>query len=183
MTIEYAILGLLSWKALSGYDLKKMIAESALYYWSGNNNQIYRSLIQLHTDGLVTQDVQQQEHLPARKIYAITPKGRERLREWVLANPQSPEIHNTFLLQLAWTDRLEDDELAELVDRYEQEVEYKMLMVQEQVKRDSGHPQRTTREAYLWDMIGDNLVKSYQSQLDWIRKLKTGLQAYRITHE
>ena len=27
MTIEFAILGLLSWKRLSGYDLKKMIAE------------------------------------------------------------------------------------------------------------------------------------------------------------
>ena len=45
MSIEYAILGLLSWKPFSGYDLKKIIAESEVYYWSGNNNQIYNSLV------------------------------------------------------------------------------------------------------------------------------------------
>ena len=42
MTIKYAILGLLSWKPFSGYDLKKIFVDSASLYWSGNNNQIYR---------------------------------------------------------------------------------------------------------------------------------------------
>ena len=44
MTLEYAILGLLSWKPFSGYDLKKIFSDSPIYYWSGNNNQIYRTL-------------------------------------------------------------------------------------------------------------------------------------------
>ena len=178
MTIEYAILGLLSWKPLSGYDLKKMIADSALYYWSGNNNQIYRALVQLHTEGLVTQEVQLQEHLPARKIYAVTEKGREKLHEWVCANPQAPEIHNTFLIQLAWADRLSTEELTDLMDRYEQEVQLNMLVVEDQARRKSSQPQRTGRECYLWEMIADNLVKGYQNELDWISRLKIGLQAY-----
>ncbi len=66
MTIDYAILGLLSWKPLSGYDLKKLFSDSSILYWSGNNNQIYKALIQLHQDGLVSQETQLQESLPAK---------------------------------------------------------------------------------------------------------------------
>lgn len=48
MTIEDAILGLLSWRALSGYNMKKLFEESPTLYWSGNNNEVYRALLSLH---------------------------------------------------------------------------------------------------------------------------------------
>src|SRR5512146_1518055 len=98
MDIQYAILGLLSWKSLSGYDLKKIISGSDLFYWSGNNNQIYNSLILLHKQGLVSQQVLQQESLPAKKIYTITDTGRAALRGWLLSNPELPELRNNFLI-------------------------------------------------------------------------------------
>ena len=77
MNIENAILGLLSWKALSGYDLKKIFEDSVTLYWSGNNNEIYRSLLDLRDRGLVACEVQPQESLPARKVYSITPAGMQ----------------------------------------------------------------------------------------------------------
>ena len=43
MSIHHAILGLLSWKPHTGYDLKKVFEDSAFMHWSGNNNQIYRA--------------------------------------------------------------------------------------------------------------------------------------------
>ena len=57
MNIRYAILGFLSWKPLSGYDLKKMFVESVFIYWSGNNNQIYKELIQLTREEMVTNEI------------------------------------------------------------------------------------------------------------------------------
>ena len=83
MSIKYAILGLLSWKSLSGYDLKKMIADSAALYWSGNNNQIYKTLVQLLDEELVTSEVHYQENLPPRKVYTINEKGQDELKKWV----------------------------------------------------------------------------------------------------
>ena len=50
MSIEHAILGLLSWRPMSGYDLKKIFEEASILYWSGNNNEIYRTLVKLHAD-------------------------------------------------------------------------------------------------------------------------------------
>ena len=47
MDVHTAILGWLSWKPASGYDLKRVFSDSEIFYWSGNNNQIYKALLQI----------------------------------------------------------------------------------------------------------------------------------------
>ena len=131
MAIRYALLGLLSWRPATGYDLKKMIAESSFLYWSGNNNQIYTTLVELHHEGLVSNEVQQQEHYPARKVYTITEKGQAELRQWVQAAPELPQLRSSFLIQLAWADQLAPGELDTLLAKYEYEVQMQVLMLQE----------------------------------------------------
>lgn len=177
MTIEYAILGLLSWQPLSGYDLKKLIAESSVMYWSGNNNQIYRALVQLHGAELVAYQVQQQESLPAKKIYSITKKGEAELRKWVLSTPEVPEIRNTFLVQLAWADQLEDNELDELLDRYEAEVALQLRMHEQKKLRRNGSPSRTQREILLWEKISENIRLTYENELAWVQELRMELRS------
>jgi PadR family transcriptional regulator, regulatory protein AphA len=176
MSIKYAILGYLSWRPFSGYDLKKMIADSAEMYWSGNNNQIYKTLVQLHEEELVTQQVQYQESLPAKKIYSITEKGLLELKAWVLSVPELPELRNSFLIQLAWADLLTDDEINLLLEKYEEEVQMQLLIQQEKVRRGSLSPSRTQREAHLWNMISENTISFYENELNWIKKLRKGLK-------
>lgn len=173
--IQYAILGLLSWQPLSGYDLKKIFAESTVLYWSGNSNQIYRALVALHEAGLVTFEVQQQEDYPAKKVYSITDAGRARLKSWVLSAPEPPELHNTFLVQLAWADLLSEAELDALLAQYEHEMEIQMRMQQEKARRKPLSPERTARESFLWDQIAENQVAVYANELDWVRRLRKEL--------
>jgi PadR family transcriptional regulator, regulatory protein AphA len=172
MAIKYAILGLLSWRALSGYDLKKIIADSVSFYWSGNNNQIYKALIQLHEQGLVEIEVQQQENYPARKVYTITARGAAELREWVLSAPELTQFRNTFLVQLAWADQLDGAELDGLLARYEREVETQVLILQERERRGVLNPARTPREAYLWREIAGYFTTAYANELAWVRALR-----------
>ena len=148
MAIKYAILGLLSWKPLSGYDLKKIMVDSAAFYWSGNNNQIYKTLVQLHEEGLVEIEVRQQENYPPRKEYTITESGAAALRAWVLAEPELTQFRNTFLIQLAWADRLEAAELDGLLARYEHGVAMQVLLLEERsgagCSTRHAHPARST---------------------------------------
>src|SRR5690349_16087435 len=80
-TISYAVLGFLTAGPRSGYDLKKLFAESDSLHWSGNNNQIYAALVELHREGLADRAIQQPEEGPAKKVYSITPAGEAALRE------------------------------------------------------------------------------------------------------
>jgi PadR family transcriptional regulator, regulatory protein AphA len=184
MSIEYAILGLLSWRPLSGYDLKKMFQDSVALYWSGNNNEIYRTLVNLHKQGQVSMEVLPQENLPARKIYTITEKGGAELKKWLLKTTDLPQVKHTLLIQLAWADQLSAPELDGLLARYEDELTTQFWLSQSQGKqkidaRAKPHQvyldvsqARTEREAYLWGMIQQNWTSYYENELAWLRKLR-----------
>ena len=187
MDIQYAILGYLSWRPFSGYDLKKLISESDLFYWSGNNNQIYNTLVDLHRRGLVSQEVQLQESLPAKKVYTLTAAGRAELVRQMQAAPELPEYHNHFLIQLAWAADLSPKEIDTLLASYEEEiaVQFRMRQVQAGVQpvADPGPkdrqtvPNRTARERFLWQKISENLLAQYEHELEWVRMVRAELSA------
>ena len=172
MDLRSTILGLLSWKPLSGYDLKRIISDSEVFYWSGNNNQIYKSLLELEKEGLVSHHVQVQESLPAKKIYTISERGSSELKKNLLAEPQLPELHNDFLIQLAWAETLSDEEILVLLDRYEAEIKARLLMLKAQAVRPGSSPGRSKREVYLWKRISENLVATIQTELDWVQQTR-----------
>lgn len=175
MSINNAILGILSYRPLTGYDLKKIIQDSPFMYWSGNNNQIYKALVELLDEGYVTNEVFHQESSPSKKIYTITDAGRVRLKAWVLSRPEAPECKKTFLMQLAWADLLSQEELKGLLAAYENEIRVQIIMHREQQNRAGFSPDRTAREVLIWDMIHDNILSSYESELVWVQKLREKL--------
>jgi len=175
MSIKQAILGFLSWKPLTGYELKKLFVESPTLYWSGNNNQIYKTLVELHNEGLVTRQVQLQEDHPSSKLYTITDQGLSALRRWVLSTPELPQIRNSFLIQLAWADLLTPDELDTLLANYEEEIHMQVAMLQTQARRKVIAPERTPREAYLWAMIAKHWLSFHENELNWVRQLRQEL--------
>lgn len=182
MSIKYAILGLLSWKAFTGYELKQLFAESATLSWSGNSNQIYTPLVELHKEGLVSLEIQPQEVRPSRKVYTVTEKGLAALKSWVLSTPQPPLQKNSFLLQLAWADQLKTEELLVLLETYEEKVQTELLVFRVKDQR-SVSPQKTPRETFLWSMISQNWIAFYENELHWIRKVREELLKMKIEQE
>lgn len=176
MDIQFAILGLLSGQSLSGYDLKKIIADSDIFYWSGNNNQIYNSLVALHKGGLVTQEVVPQENLPNKKVYSITEAGREMLRTWLLSPPELPEFRNHFLIHLALSEPLGSDELDDLLAKYEEEVDVQHRMRQVLVTQPAAVPLLSDRERYIWRKILENAAAMYRNELEWVRQVRKDLR-------
>jgi DNA-binding PadR family transcriptional regulator len=179
MSIQYAILGFLSWKPSTGYDLKKLFEESTFMYWSGNNNQIYKSLLALQEDGFVKNETIHQESAPSKKVYTITQKGLDTLKSWVTTSVEAPEFKKPFLVQLAWSDLLSEEELAKLLSEYENEIQLQLVMQKERKRRGISSPNRTPRETLIWNSITDNLISSYQNELDWVQN--TGRELFKST--
>lgn len=97
---QFALLGLLSFEPMSGYDLKQLISWSVNHFWREGYGQIYPTLQHLAKQRLVTKKTQRQKGKPDRNIYSLTPAGRERLKQW-LAEPASPYVpRNELLLKL-----------------------------------------------------------------------------------
>jgi PadR family transcriptional regulator, regulatory protein AphA len=100
MSIKYAILGLLQYKDLHGYRIKKLIERDFGFMWTVNYGQIYPALKSLLTEELVTMNVVAKANSPDRKLYSITDKGRRSFLAWLDAEPERRLfIRDPFLLR------------------------------------------------------------------------------------
>jgi DNA-binding PadR family transcriptional regulator len=93
-SLEYILLGLLTLKPATGYDLKKTMDMSVRYISSVALSQIYPTLKQMAEDGLVTFEVVDRPGKTDLKIYTITPAGEQVFRRW-LAEPHQPDLYHT----------------------------------------------------------------------------------------
>ncbi len=175
MSINFAILGILSYKSMTGYDIKKIIQDSDFMYWSGNNNQIYKSLIELLNKGLVTNVVKHQESSPTKKIYTITSEGLVALKEWVLSPADPSEIKKPFLVQLVCSRQLNTSELNVLIDGYESQVKMQLLMVHSNKPYSNILSDKTALETTIWSLINDNIRRTYENELRWIQELRRAI--------
>ncbi|MBN1180450.1 MAG: helix-turn-helix transcriptional regulator [Anaerolineae bacterium] len=80
---EYVLLGFLFQGEMHGYDLHQRVEEALSRIWYVGMSNLYAALKRLEEAGHVAATLMPQETYPARKVYHITPTGRERFLEWV----------------------------------------------------------------------------------------------------
>jgi len=107
-TLRYIILGLLGAHPMSGYDIKRAFDRSIATYWNAGHSQIYTTLKALDHQGLVTSELIYQEGRPNRRVYQLTPGGRDALDTW-LAEPIPPRFtKDEFLTKLFFCGQTSD---------------------------------------------------------------------------
>src|SRR3546814_15590312 len=88
MDAKTLCLGVLSRGAASGYEIKKAFEEGPFsHFHQASFGSIYPALNALSADGLVAVRAQAQQKRPAKKIYSLTPKGRNALLAALMAPP------------------------------------------------------------------------------------------------
>jgi PadR family transcriptional regulator AphA len=95
----YVILGMLSWRPMSGYDIKAVVDRSTRFFWAASYGQIYPELRRLAEAGLIEGEADPQDGR-RRTVYRLTADGRERLRDWLSVEPEVFEMRDEGLLKL-----------------------------------------------------------------------------------
>ena len=104
-----SLLGFLHEAPRSGYDLEVVIDGSIGRFWNVTRSQIYRELRALEDAGLASSA---EPGARARRVYALTPRGRKAFVEWLAREPGRDLIRIPFLLQLFFAEALPPDMLA-----------------------------------------------------------------------
>jgi DNA-binding PadR family transcriptional regulator len=81
--LEQALLGFLMQGAIHGYALHQRAENELGRIWYMGISNIYGALKRLEQAGQVESTLNPQESRPARKVYHITPAGREVFLEWI----------------------------------------------------------------------------------------------------
>ena len=119
--LKFVLLGLLDAEPRYGYELKAVFEQFLGGTWPLNIGQVYTALARLEKEGLVECQVVPQDLLPDRKVYALTDKGRQELREWLDRPDTGPvSLRDSFFLKIALAS-LDGERPRELINRQRQE--------------------------------------------------------------
>jgi DNA-binding PadR family transcriptional regulator len=89
-TLSLAILGLISQRPLTGYDLRKVFATTPMGHFSSSPGAIYPALRRIEEAGWIHSDTSEGRTGRQRIVYEITARGRKVLKEH-LSKPVTEE--------------------------------------------------------------------------------------------
>ncbi|MCA1839489.1 MAG: PadR family transcriptional regulator [Actinomycetota bacterium] len=118
-TTSFAVLGLLSFSSMSGYDLAGLVENSIAHFWPIAKSQVYGELARLEELGYVSSSDVKQERLPDKRMYALTTEGTAVLDGW-LGDPgfAQDRFRVSFLVKYFFAQRMPKRVLIEMLENY-----------------------------------------------------------------
>lgn len=172
LTVEHALLGFLQSGPMHGYQLHQQLRDPAglKQVWYLKQAQLYALLGKLDEAGYITASIQLQETRPARRVFSLTPTGREAFQNWLVSPVQRPrQMRQEFHAKLYFARREGGKTCARLIDLQRQACQEWL----EAQKASAG--QENGGNAYVW-LIDQYRLGQIQAMLDWLDTCQATLQ-------
>jgi DNA-binding PadR family transcriptional regulator len=114
-TTSYALLGLLSLRPWSTYELAQQVQRSLKGLWPVAERQLYEQPKALVAHGLASATKEPTGDRP-RTVYRITPKGRRALRRWLREPTGDVVIRSELVLKAFFAEQAGKDALTDVID-------------------------------------------------------------------
>lgn len=132
MNVRTLCLGVLSAGEASGYEIKKEIEEGLFsHFIEASFGSIYPALTQLAGEGLVTVRAEEQAGKPDKKVYAITPKGRDALARSITVVPGRDKYKSEFLFQMLLQQYLTPQAMLAAIDKQLTDLNADLVRIQD----------------------------------------------------
>jgi DNA-binding PadR family transcriptional regulator len=135
VSLKHALLGLLTYQPMTGYELKQFFDSTVKHFWNAELSQIYPTLKALEEHGFVAKQVAVQENRPTRKIYRITEEGREEFQRWAREPMPASDQRDAFMIKVFFGTELPAEDMLVLLRR-QMEEHQKLLAFDESVMRE-----------------------------------------------
>jgi DNA-binding PadR family transcriptional regulator len=166
--VRLPLLALLAKEPAHGYELKNLLEQTfGEAYPSPNIGQIYVTLQRLERDGLVSSQDVVQATRPNKRVYELTPKGRDALAAWIEEPSDGPRVRDDFFMKLVLSPLTGTTDRMALINR--QRRHYISLMRGLSVLADTGQGGRISR------LLIEGAMLHLQADLDWLERCQEEL--------
>jgi DNA-binding PadR family transcriptional regulator len=168
-TVRQPLLALLAKESAHGYELKLALEQTfGAAYPSPNIGQIYVTLKRLEADGLVrSQDVAQTTR-PNKRVYELTPAGREAVAAWVDEPSDGPRVRDEFFTKLVLAPRAGLADQMELINKQRHHY-YRLMRGLNELHDATGRHDSTSR------LLIEGTLLHLQADLDWLERCQEEL--------
>lgn len=183
-TLKYAILGLLMQEPMTGYDIYKAFTGNLGCFWSAKHSQIYPELKRLAEEGIVQFSTVIYGEKLEKKLYEITPAGKEDFLQWLALDPPlDPTPKDAFRLRTYYFQWLPKETYLDLLEQQIIKHTQKLDFLLDQKNENYSN---VSISALTGDAQGDYLVLSgaimrETTYLDWLRQSRDLINCWSNT--
>ena len=179
-TTSYAVLGLLSVRSWTTYELAKQVQRSLKWFWPRAERKLYDEPKALVADGLATARQELTGQRP-KTVYEITDEGREALRAWLGEPAAPPATEFEGMLKVFFSDAGSLDQLQRTLDEIEATSADRLReflgMAEQALRRETAYPHRRHIAAVALRLQ----VEQEAAVLTGVRRLRRTVGAWRST--
>ena len=163
---KYSILGALSHKPMSGYDIKKWVAKVTGAFWNESPGQVYPMLRQLVREKLVTCDASQGVGKRPKKVYSLTQQGLTAFKTWLKIEANLTVMRDELTLKLFYGQHLsKQDYLNHLVNQ-KQRMQEKLIRFETIENHIKDYHIEEAGSTY-WLMTLEGAKMHAKAEMDW----------------
>jgi len=122
------ILGLLQFRDMTSYDVKKAIENSTAFFYNASMGSIHPALKKLETSGSLT-STSVVENGRAKKIYSITDQGRKVFANWLSEGLPLEKFKDETLVRLFFFGNIEPNEQARHIKAHIESLDEQVAML------------------------------------------------------
>lgn len=163
-TTSFAILGLLSLRSWTTYELAEQMRRSLGQFWPRAESGIYTEPKKLADAGYATAETEYVGQR-ARQRYKITAAGRKALKQWVPTASAAPQVEFEALIKVFFAERgAKDDLLRTLRDIKEQNEDRAAAgqsIPQEYLEQRGNYPERLP-----WNILVGTFIDEWEQLID-----------------
>jgi len=165
--LELAVLGLLLESPMHGYELRKRLTGLLGAFRAFSYGSLYPSLRRMQADGLIAEDSGTPGTLKrrARRVYALTPKGRERFAELLADTGPQNYTDDGFGVHLAFFSRTPAEARMRILEGRRRQVEERREGLREAVGRSNRTVDRYTKQLHQLSL------ESSEREVRWLNEL------------
>jgi len=168
---SYVILAMLTYREMSGYELKSVADKSiGHFYVSPAYSQIYPELRRLAAHGLVTDRTVTQELRPDKRVYGLTPAGRAVVQQWLAEAKVEPDSYKSpFQLRLFLGHLLSQERLMALMGNQRRWLMSSIVILEERQRdlQDRLQGSKPEKELLFPLLIVELKLATFRAELEW----------------
>lgn len=152
---------------MHGYELRKRLTGLLGAFRAFSYGSLYPTLRRMQTDGLIVEDAGPQGTLKrrARRVYKLTPAGRERFAELVADTGPQNYTDDGFGVHLAFFSRTPAEARMRILEGRRRQVEERREGLREAVGRSTRAVDRYTRQLHQLSL------ESSEREVRWLNEL------------
>ncbi len=168
--LEYIILGALNLKPFTGYDIRSWIEGGIGMFYKASYGSIYPLLNKLLDQGDITCSNENQGKR-VKKVYSITPTGREVFMEWLENSEETGNSMESFIAKVFFFDQLPMELSSRIIETYEKKLEIYLNQLLE-LKKQYDALENTQQFYYKISTLYYGICK-LQSMIMWCETVKS----------